>query len=56
MTEGFKSTEFWLTIALLLIVVANGPLNLGLDAGELVGAAIGVAGYAGARGVAKLNK
>jgi hypothetical protein len=55
MTEGWKTTEFWLVIALFGLVVANTPLELGLDAKELLSMAIAVAGYSGARGIAKFT-
>lgn len=54
-SDGFKSTEFWLVIALLGLVVMNGPLSLGLSATELLSMAIGVAGYSGSRGLAKAS-
>ena len=49
------TTEFWLVAALLLLVVLNTPLNLDLSSSELITMAIGVAGYSGGRGLAKVK-
>jgi hypothetical protein len=53
MKPGWMSTEFALCVALFVLVVLNGPLELGLSAQELISMAIAVAGYSGGRGLAK---
>ena len=56
MTDGMKTSEFALTVLILLIVAANKPLGLELDGAQLISlTGLGV-GYAGSRGVAKITK
>jgi hypothetical protein len=50
---GYQTTEFWLVAAMFALVVLNKTLGLGLNAQELIGLGLGVAGYPVGRGLAK---
>ena len=55
-TEGTKSTEFWLTIAVLGIIVGNAAFEWGLDTAQVWTMVFGSSIYGVSRGLAKMNK
>jgi len=56
MKEGVKTSELWIVLGTLLTVLFGPQLGLELSPDQLYAASIGAAGYAGARGVAKLRR
>jgi hypothetical protein len=53
MTPGMKSTEFWLTLATMAMVIANGTAFINIPWDTLLVLAGGNGAYALSRGLAK---
>ncbi len=53
MKPGWKTTEFWASAAAALVPLANQAFGLHLDPQIMTTIAVGVAGYALSRGIAK---
>lgn len=61
MKPGYKTTEFWLSLAATILgaLMAGGVLSDDSTAGKIAGAvlaALAAAGYSASRGIAKSNE
>lgn len=54
MTEGMKSSEMIVTLAVMAIIVLNSWLDLGIDEASLWAIVTAGVGYSGSRGIAKV--
>ena len=53
--NGFKTSEFWVTIVTALVVFLNNKIGIGLSEGDVKSLVTVVLGYVASRAAAKLK-